>query len=117
MYGDAPRGGGHMHMHVLVDDKGRATKLAVSDDVIAAAGGRTAINHCRVTVRGQALWAPRLSSADRRSGCRSCTVVVKLKPTTAGPKVGKLRIPSNDPDEGVVKVTLRGMGAASSAVK
>jgi hypothetical protein len=22
LYGDAPRGGGHMHMHVLVDDKG-----------------------------------------------------------------------------------------------
>ena len=57
MYGDAPRGGGHMHMHVLVDDKGRATKLAVPDDVIAAAGGRTAINHRRVTVRGQTLSA------------------------------------------------------------
>jgi hypothetical protein len=40
----------------------------------------------------------------------SCTVVVKLKPTTAGAKVGKLRIPSNDPDEAVVKVTLRGTG-------
>jgi hypothetical protein len=40
----------------------------------------------------------------------SCTMVVKLKPTTAGAKVGKLRIPSNDPDEAVVKVTLRGTG-------
>jgi hypothetical protein len=57
MYGDAPRGGGHMHMHVLVDDKGRATRLAVPDDVIAAAGGRAAINHRRVTVRGQTLSA------------------------------------------------------------
>ena len=98
-------GGGHMHTHMLVDDNGRATKLEVPDSVIAAAGGRTAINQRRVTVRGRtslrpdvrriggaavrsrrhrgrrqrreqpvrrrALWAPRLSSAGRRSGCRS----------------------------------------------
>jgi len=57
MYGDLPAGGGHMHMHVLVDDKGRATKLDVPESVIAAAGGRAAINHRRVTVRGQALSA------------------------------------------------------------
>ena len=46
-----------MHMHMLVDDKGRATKLEVPDSVIAAAGGRTAINQRRVTVRGQILSA------------------------------------------------------------
>ena len=61
MYGDAPRGGGHMHTHLLVDDKGRATKLAVPDAVIAAAGGRAAINHRRVTVQGQVF--PALPSA------------------------------------------------------
>jgi hypothetical protein len=53
VYGDAPRGGGHMHTHLLVDDKGQATKLAVPDGVVAAAGGRAAINHRRVTVHGQ----------------------------------------------------------------
>ena len=56
LYGDAPDGG-HMHTHMLVDDNGRATKLAVPDSVIAAAGGRTAINQRRVTVRGRAFSA------------------------------------------------------------
>ena len=46
-----------MHTHLLVDDKGQATKLEVPDSVIAAAGGRAAINHRRVTVRGQTLSA------------------------------------------------------------
>jgi hypothetical protein len=44
----------------------------------------------------------------------SCTVLVRFKPTTAGLKSAKLRIPSNDPDEASVKVTLSGI--ASSAV-
>ena len=41
---------------------------------------------------------------------QSCTVLVKFKPTTAGFKTAKLRIPSNDPDEAVVKVNLTGTG-------
>jgi hypothetical protein len=45
---------------------------------------------------------------------QSCTVVVKLSPTTAGLKSAKLRIPSSDPDEAVVKVSLN--ATASSAV-
>ncbi len=45
---------------------------------------------------------------------QSCTVLVRFKPTTAGFKTAKLRIPSNDPDEAAVKVTLN--GTASSAV-
>jgi hypothetical protein len=44
----------------------------------------------------------------------SCTMRVRFSPTTAGPKTAKLRIPSNDPDEAVVKVTLN--GTANSAV-
>ena len=39
---------------------------------------------------------------------QSCTVAVRFKPTTAGLKVAKLRIPSNDPDEAIVKASLRG---------
>lgn len=70
LYGDAPRGGGHMHTHQLVDDKGQATKLEVPDDVIAAAGGRTAINHRRVTVRGQ------ISSALRSAGTGAAPLFV-----------------------------------------
>jgi len=54
LFGDTPSGGGdHMHTHLLVDDNGRATKLSVPDSVVAAAGGRGAINHRRVTVNGQ----------------------------------------------------------------
>jgi hypothetical protein len=58
VYGDAPRGGGHMHTHLLVDDMGRATRLAIPDGVIAAAGGREALNRRRVTVVGQLLPGP-----------------------------------------------------------
>src|SRR5262245_42008422 len=48
-FGDSPNGGGdHMHAHVLVDDNGHATRLSVPDAVIAAAGGRAAIDHHRV---------------------------------------------------------------------
>src|SRR5580765_2707039 len=68
LFGDAPSGGGHMHVHMLVDDKGRATKIEVPDSVIAAAGGRAAINHRRVTVRGQtfsALPSPGSAAASR----------------------------------------------------
>ena len=56
IYGDAPQGGGgHLHAHVLVDDKGHATRLAVPDSVIAAAGGRHAINRRRVSLEGHAV--------------------------------------------------------------
>ena len=41
---------------------------------------------------------------------QSCTVAVRFKPTTAGFKIAKLRIASNDPDEAVVKVNLNGTG-------
>ena len=58
VYGDAPRGGGHMQTHLLVDDKGHATKLAVPDSVVAAADGRAVINRRRVTVAGQLLPGP-----------------------------------------------------------
>jgi hypothetical protein len=44
----------------------------------------------------------------------SCTVLVRFKPKTPGFKTAKLRIPSNDPDEAAVKVTLN--GTASGAV-
>jgi hypothetical protein len=47
---------------------------------------------------------------------QSCTVLIKLRPTTAGFKAAKLRVPSNDPDEAVVKVTLRGTGTASGTI-
>jgi hypothetical protein len=47
---------------------------------------------------------------------KSCTMILKLRPTTAGFKSAKLRIPSNDPDEAVLKVILRGTGTASSAI-
>ena len=57
LYGDAPRGGGHLHTHRLVDDNGRATELVVPDSVIAAAGGRAALNHLRVTVQGRSVSA------------------------------------------------------------
>lgn len=64
VWGDGPngvgmgQGGGHLHTHLLIDDKGRATKLAVPDAVIEAAGGRAAINHRRVTVEGRLVNAP-----------------------------------------------------------
>jgi hypothetical protein len=45
---------------------------------------------------------------------QSCTVLVKFGPTTAGLKTAKLRIPSSDPDEAVVKLNLN--GTATSAV-
>jgi hypothetical protein len=41
---------------------------------------------------------------------QSCTMLVKLGPTTAGLKTAKLRIPSSGPDEAVVKVNLNGTG-------
>ncbi len=59
IWGDGPPGsaqqpgGGHLHLHLLVDDTGQATQLSVPDRVIAAAGGRKAINGRRVTVSGQ----------------------------------------------------------------
>lgn len=45
---------------------------------------------------------------------QSCTVAVRFTPTTAGPKIGKLRIPSSDPDEATVSVNLK--GTANDAV-
>ena len=66
-FGDSPSGGSdHMHSHVLVDEYGDATRLSVPDDVIAAAGGRAAIDHHRVTVVGQP-FAP-LTSASGATG-------------------------------------------------
>jgi hypothetical protein len=46
----------------------------------------------------------------------SCTVMVRFKPKTSGPKSAKLRIPSNDPDETVVKVSLGGAAVAPDIV-
>ena len=45
---------------------------------------------------------------------QSCTVLVRFKPTTAGFKTAKLRIPSNDPDEAAVKVNLNGTASGAS---
>src|SRR5262245_39658979 len=56
VWGDGPPGsaqqpgGGHLHIHLLVDDTGQATQLAVPDSAIAAAGGRKAVNGQRVRV-------------------------------------------------------------------
>ena len=61
IYGDAAPGGapGGTLGFVLVEDTGQVTELVVPDDVLAAAGGRTAVNRQRVTVTGQApLLAP-----------------------------------------------------------
>ena len=33
LYGDEPAGGGHLHMHLLVDDAGQAAKLAIPDQL------------------------------------------------------------------------------------
>src|SRR5262245_60575848 len=43
LYGDEAAGGGHLHMHLLVDDAGQAAKLAIPEHVIEAAGGRAAV--------------------------------------------------------------------------
>jgi hypothetical protein len=40
----------------------------------------------------------------------SCTVSVRFKPTSSGPKTATLIIPSNDPDENPVNVDLSGTG-------
>ena len=42
----------------------------------------------------------------------SCTVLVKFKPKTSGPKSAKLRIPSNDPDEGTVSLNVKGTASS-----
>jgi hypothetical protein len=47
----------------------------------------------------------------------SCTVAVKFVPTTTGFQTARLRFPSSDADEAVVKVTLTGTGTASGAGK
>jgi len=41
----------------------------------------------------------------------SCTITVKFSPTSAGAKSATLRIPSNDPDENPLDVSLTGQGA------
>jgi hypothetical protein len=40
----------------------------------------------------------------------SCTVAVRFKPTTNGAKAADLVIPSNDPDENPINVSLTGTG-------
>jgi hypothetical protein len=44
----------------------------------------------------------------------SCTVAVRFKPTTSGGKTANLIIPSNDPDENPVNVTLSGSSEAAA---
>ena len=75
LYGDEPAGGGHLHMHLLVDDAGQAAKLAIPESVIESAGGRDAVNHRRVTVSGpSARGAAALSSADQVLPVHTLTV-------------------------------------------
>jgi hypothetical protein len=40
----------------------------------------------------------------------SCTVAARFKPTSSGAKSGSLVIPSDDPDENPVSITLGGTG-------
>ena len=62
-----------------------------------------------VVVAGANLCAGRTLAAGQ-----SCTVLVRFKPNAPGAMNAKLRIPSNDPDEAVVKVTLGGTASAAS---
>jgi hypothetical protein len=69
IYGDAAPGlaiGGTLGF-VLVEDTGQVTELVVPDHVLAAAGGRRAVNGQRVTVTGQAPVLPLGTTVGHRS--------------------------------------------------
>ena len=138
VYGDAPRRGGHMQTHLLVDDKGHATKLAVPDSVVAAADGRAVINRRRVTVAGQLLPGPSAAGSagnplvavhsivpDARQGVPGAPGIVagapggerRARERLAGSMSARIVILSNDPNESPVQVFLSGVGSGTTALR
>jgi len=103
-FGDVPVGTTSAPQTVTVKNDGR------TDDLV--------INTITITTGAASLFqktADGCSNTTLQPG-QSCTVSVTLSPLSTGVKSSKLSIPSNDPDENPVLVTLTGKGTSGAGL-